>query len=63
MTILFDNGPQVKLLTTDSGALWIKNVQFGQMPGRTQPGPPASFPAEEPPEPPEPPERPERPSE
>ena len=38
MTILFDNGPQVKLLTTDSGALWIKNVQFGQMPGGTQPG-------------------------
>jgi hypothetical protein len=52
MTILFDNGPQVKLLTTDGGALWIKNVQFGQLPGGTQPVPPASFPTEEPPEPP-----------
>jgi hypothetical protein len=42
MTILFDNGPQTKVFVSDSGSLWLKNVQFGPSQAGQQPSPPAA---------------------
>ena len=42
MTILFDSGPQTKVLVSDTGSLWIKNIQFGPPQPGQQPSPPVA---------------------
>lgn len=48
MTILFDSGPQTKVLVSDTGSLWIKNIQMGLPQPGQQPSPPAAPLVEEP---------------
>lgn len=44
MTIAFEKGPAAKMLWSDTGRLWVKNLQFQPMPPPAGPPPPPASP-------------------